>query len=119
MKRLIESLAERSLIFSFLSGAFIALAGNFATSSLLWDSGSHISVSRLTINCLAVLMLVASIGSFLVSAMLDAARRDWEVAGSQLAMRSVYLHARSRHILIGLCLSVGGFAISFLLIVKG
>jgi hypothetical protein len=107
MQWLYDGLLDSALVFSFLSGALISLAGNFATSALLWTTGQP--VSRATLYRLGLFLTIASIGSFCASSALESARRTWEAKGAVPATRSDYLGRYGLH----------GFAWGILLMITG
>lgn len=105
MRRLYEALLESSILFSFLSGALISLAGSLATSALLWTAG--LPVSRATLNWLALLLALSSVGFFWAGSAMEMARRVWVAQGSDAKLRSKYVERNGRrHFLFGLLLAV-------------
>lgn len=111
MRHLRDSLLDSALLFSFLAGALISLAGNFFTSALLWTTG--LPLSRATLNWLGLCAALASFGSFRAGITLDGARRAWETQGSASTTRADHFRRfGSRGFGWGLGLMVFGLAIA-------
>lgn len=98
MKRIKQFLFNFNIayFYTFIAGILVSFAVNLFTTALLTEG---LSVSVYRVHGMALSLLISSIGAFGVSALLEGARSEWELAGSPrdlIIIRQDYIETRKR-----------------------